>query len=216
MKRDDLLSRYFMINVSGNEDDGLRTHYIRVQDDLITKNKKTEFLYVMDILIPEWREDGMIAGRFSIVGVDYRDDQLCICTQCIKDLCLLKHPVLPYSVQVGNVCVGKISPDLQREAEGLLREKKKEMKEEKQRQQKKQEAALDRERDELVARVEREYDEQMFMRKHVNQLQVRLSTLEYRLQFLMDVFRQCMVCKRLSIPKGEPSYKTKCKTCYNC
>lgn len=225
MNREDLLLRYFMIDVSGNEIDGFREHYVRIRDDLITKSKKTEFLHVMDILIPEWREDGMIPGKFSITDVNYKDDQLCICTQCITDLCLLKHPTLPYSVQVGNVCVGKISPDLQREAESLLRKKKKEIEEENQRQQKKQwddyndkikqiHLGLEKVKNELVTRVEREHDEQMFMRKHFNQLQQRLSMLDSNLQFLMDVFRRCTECKRLSIPKEEPSYKTKCFTCY--
>jgi hypothetical protein len=137
MNKEELLLYYFDTDVSGNEIDGYRTHYVRKQEELITKNKRTEFIHVMDTLIPEWREDGMIQGKFSVTAVNY-EQQLCICTQCIFNLCLLKHPTLPYSVQVGTVCVGKINPDLQREAEGLLRKKKKEMEEEKQCQRKKQ------------------------------------------------------------------------------
>jgi hypothetical protein len=203
MNRTDLLSQYFNIDSSGNEIDGYIYHYVRARENLITKNKKTEFLYVMDTLIPEWREDGMIPGKFSVVDVDYREDQLCICTQCITDLCLLKHPVLPYSVQVGNVCVGKISPDLQREAEGLLRKKKKEIEEEKQRQQKKQwddyndkikqiHLRLEKELDELIKKVEREHDEYI----------------------MRELFRVCETCFCYTISKEEPSWKIKCLTCY--
>jgi len=204
MNREDLLFLYFNIDSSGNDIDGYHNHYIRVREDLITKNKKTEFLHIMDTLIPEWIEDGMVGGKFSIVGVDYKGDQLCICTQCITDLCYLKHPVLPYSVQVGNVCVGKISPILQREAEGLLRKKKKEIEEEKQRQQKIKwkeynktikdyHLTLEKERDELVERVEQEHDQYI----------------------LRELFRACKTCQCFRISKDEPGWMINCKTCHN-
>jgi hypothetical protein len=135
MNREMLLTEYFGVDVSGNDIDGLKEHYVRVNPRLITKNKSIEFLHVMDTLIPDWKIEGMIQGRFTIEGVNYANDALCICTQCITDICYLKHPKLALSVQVGNVCVGKISPELQKEAESLVRRMKKAEKDEKKRRE---------------------------------------------------------------------------------
>jgi hypothetical protein len=228
MNRDELLLGYFDIDVSGNDDDGLNQHYIRVNPELITKNKATEFIFVMDTLLPEWNTDSLEGGqsKFTLEGVAYdQNRQMCICTQPITDICYLRHPLLNISLQVGNTCVHKVSPELAKEAENLLRTLKKEHQEAHKKKwddyntllkkyHMEREIRLNKERDELVKQVEKEYDEQMFMRKHFNHLQVRFSKAETCFQFLIETFRQCKECKRLSIPTSEPSFKTKCITCY--
>lgn len=187
LTKNELLSYYFGIDTSGNQIDTLNEHYIRINPTLITNNKNTEFLLVMDTLIPEWRQDKelMVAGRFSIDRIAYDEEALCICSQPIKEICYIKHTTLDKSVQVGNHCVGKIHKDLEKESEKLHRIRKKEIKKE-------QERKLDEERDELVARVEKEYD----------------------LFVLRQFFRECKSCNQLNISKEEPIWKSRCFHCY--
>jgi hypothetical protein len=55
---------------------------------------------------------------------------------------------------------------------------------------------LEKERDELVKKVEREQDE--YERK----------------QMMTSLFRQCEDCKKYNILREEPTYKSRCRTCY--
>lgn len=204
MDRITLLKEYFRIDTSGNEIDGISEIYVRdrLKDELITTSKSLEFEYIMDILFPDWRAVEM-TRIFSIQDAEDAFDVntcLCICTQHIKKLCYLKHPSLDKAVQVGSECVCKISPELQKKAEQILRLKKK--------------IRLDKERDELVSRVEKEYDEQMELNKNFAILKQRLSVLESTLTFQTEFFRTCISCGTFSILKIEPHYKTKCKSCY--
>jgi hypothetical protein len=189
MKKEELLLYYFGKGTSGTTIDGHKEHYIRINPTLITKNKQTEFEYVMDILIPEWRKDKeLMEGKrdFIIERIAYDEEEvLCICTQPIKEICYIKHTTLDKSVQVGNHCVGKIREDLEKEAKQLQRIRKKEAEQLKERK-------LDKERDELVARVEREHD----------------------LFVLRQFFRECRTCQNLTIIKDEPIWKVDCKNCY--
>jgi hypothetical protein len=207
MERDELLSQYFNTDVSGNDTEGIKKHYVRCIPQLITKNKALEFEYVMDILIPEWRKDkelmqGGAEGPFTIEKVDY-DNTMCICTQKISDICYLSHPLLKKSVQVGNHCVGKISEELENEAAKMQRLKKKQeldarIKKWNSYQNKlmsyhrAREERLDRERDEIVSRVEREHD----------------------IYLLSQIFRTCNICKCYNILNNEPSWKVNCYKCY--
>jgi len=135
----------------------------------------------MDILIPEWRQEKeLIEGGFYIEKVDHTE-AMCICTQPIKEICYLRHSLLAKSVQVGNHCVGKIKKELEQEAKRLQRILKKKIEE-----------RLDKERDELVAKVEKEYDDFV----------------------LRQFFRECRTCKNLTIIKNEPIWKVDCKNCY--
>jgi hypothetical protein len=234
MDRITLLKEYFMTDTSGNELDGIREHYVRVNPRLITKDKSTEFNYVMNILFPNWRILNMKGGHlFTIRDVDDSiEKRICICTQCIVNLCYLEHPSLELSVQVGNECVGKIDKKLQKESEQLLRLKKKKDKELIEQtiiknwddynqiiisyhyQREKQ---LELEIDELVARVEKEHDEQMELRHLHNKVTQRISFLEQNSSALLlqkELFRTCIQCNKYSIVKTEPFYKTKCLSCY--
>ena len=173
MERDELLSQYFNTDVSGNDTEGIKEHYVRTNPRLITNNKASEFEYIMDMLIPEWRKDKKLMeeglkGSFIIEKVDYADT-ICICTQEIQHICYLRHPLLKKSVQVGNHCVGKISEELEKEAAKMQRLKKKQeldarIKKWNSYQNKlmsyhrAREERLDRERDEIVSRVERQHD----------------------------------------------------------
>lgn len=177
----------------------------RYNSNILRKTFDRDFVAIMSFMFPTWNNKEWQSEFEPVryIQVDKRDQKWCICGHWIKHCCIWKNKKTGTSVLVGNVCIKKISETAYRDMLSCVKK-----------QKERRDAFLDKQRDELVAKVEREYDEQMFMRKHFNQLQVRLSMLESHLQFLMDVFRQCTECKRLSIPKEEPSYKTKCFTCY--
>jgi hypothetical protein len=197
MNKEDLLLYYFSKDVSGNEIDGMKEHHIRTNPKLIKKNKYDEFEYVMDILIPEWRRDkelmraGYGEGGFHIERVAY-EETICICTQPITEICYLKHITLDKSVQVGNHCVGKINKELEEEAKRLQRIRKKEIEAKRKQEMIERIKQLDKERDELVAKIEKEYDDFV----------------------LSQLFRECITCKKLNIVKTDPTWKKQCRNCY--
>lgn len=202
MNRDELLRDYFNTDASGNDLDGIKEHYVRTNRTLITKNKSLEFNYIMDVLIPDWVQDKHLiqgGGNFYIEKIDYDTEAMCICTQPIHDICYLKHPLLNQSVQVGNHCVGKINKELEKEAERMQRLYKKQQQYDRikkwndyQKILMKQHLALCKERDDLVARVEREND-------------------EYELS---KIFRKCKKCSKYNILAHEPNWKVNCYKCY--
>ena len=177
----------------------------RYNNDLLRKTFDRDFVAVMSFMFPTWdkKEWDSVFEPVRYLQIDKRDEKWCICGHWIKHCCIWKNKNTGTSVLVGNVCIKKISANAYKDMLSCVKK-----------QNYRKQIQLNKERDELVARVEREYDEQMLLRTNFDKLQVRCSTVELRLQFLMDIFRQCTICKRLSIPKDEPSYKTKCKTCF--
>jgi hypothetical protein len=152
----------------------------------------------MDKLIPEWRTDWELirsgfgkCGRFYIERVAY-EETICICTQRITEICYLRHTTLDKSVQVGNHCVGKIHSGLEEDAKKLHRIRKKEEDEKLTKKIRERIDQLDKERDELVAKVEKQYDDYI----------------------LGQLFRECITCNTLKIVKTDPSWKTQCRDCY--
>jgi hypothetical protein len=199
--REDLLLNFFNVDVSGNEIDGHFDYYRRANPKMITKTKATEFDYIMDILLPTWREHD--DTLFELRHVELREGQMCICTQEIADICVFVHPSIPKGLQIGNACVEKINLRLRKEAESAQRKLKK---------QRKEEQEL-KERDELVSKVEKEYDDHVEFVLQFEDLKRRATSLEAQLM-MIDLFRPCIECNRLAILKDAPSYKTKCLTCY--
>lgn len=143
MDKTELLEKYFLIDVdcSGNWDcnkygyrDENVSYWRRKVSSRITKTMKTEFELVMNTLLPNWESDRTL---FSVQSVTYRPDSLCICTHCISDICLLKHPDLAdnHGLQVGNDCVHKINPELAKEASKLFNKMRDERREERVRQE---------------------------------------------------------------------------------
>ena len=195
ISKEDLLKYYFDTDVSGNGIDGMKEHYIRTNPKLITKSKYEEFEYVMDRLIPEWRTDKELMrsgyGGFHIERVAY-EETMCICTQPINEICYLKHITLDKSVQVGNHCVGKINKELEEEAKRLHRIRKKEIEAKRTQEMIERIKQLDKERDELVAKIEKQYDDYI----------------------LGQLFRQCITCNKLNIVKTDPTWKKQCRNCY--
>lgn len=181
MNRADLLQQYFSLDVSGST---LASHYIRTNPFLLTKSKSMEFTLIMDTLFPDWTITGMIPGTFILEGIDYEEDgppKLCICTQCIKDICYLKHPVLEHSVQVGNVCVAKISEELSKQASKLFREKKVRLKQEKQ-------IELDRiYRENSWLEIALEEENTRIVKQEMEENRLRASLVEQEIQ---DFFRK--------------------------
>jgi hypothetical protein len=127
LSSNELLERYFDKDVSGNEIDGQFEYFKRIDPKLITKTKRTEFNYVMDLLIPTWKEEQL--DTWKIANTSYLHEKvMCICTQEITDTCFIEHPDLPFALQVGNVCVDKINKELGSKAKSLLAKQKLEYK----------------------------------------------------------------------------------------
>lgn len=198
MTRDDLLTRYFNIDMSGNSLEETFDYYRRVNPEMITNKKSSEFEYIMDVLLPTWRDDDK--ELFELRHVEKREDELCICSQEISDICVFVHPSIPKGLQVGNACVEKISLLLRKKAEVAQRKLKKKREEEFVKRQLK-------ERDELVKRVEQDHDEYVAYMSKVKQ---RIAQLE----IMFDLFRPCQVCHALAVLKDAPPHFTKCRTCY--
>ena len=198
MNRVQLLSNYFSIDASGN-DDGIQEHFVRTNPKLITKSKAHEFKLIMKLLIPSWKEDADLLDTgndmpFTIIDVAHKSNVLCICTQPITEICYIKHPLLEKSVQVGNTCVGKICLELKKHGKKMHAEKKKRLtKEENDRL------------DDLVAKVEQEQDEQMELRVKFDALKQRLNIAEY---IIMNM-KPCSDCKVLKLDN-----RLRCKPCY--
>jgi hypothetical protein len=203
MSLQELLQDYFSIDVSGNEE-RLEGHYIRTNPELITKNKSSEFIYVMDRLIPTWKEDHLIGGTnsFKVVDVAHATNVMCICTQPITEICYIKHPSLDRSVQVGNNCVEKIHSALKEQAEKMQREKKKKEKKELEERIYKWTKYQVRLKQQHEIRVK----EQKELRKKFNELKSRVSTLE----FIIENMKPCTNCKSWKIKDNRPL----CRNCY--
>ena len=210
MTPQELLRDYFSIDVSGN---GvvLTDHYIRTNPKLITNNKTTEFIYVMNKLIPTWKEDRLFGGThciFQIEDIAYETDVMCICTQPIREICFIKHPLLNKSVQVGNNCVEKIRLELKEQAEKMQREKKKKALEDRIRcwkiyqyrlwqQHNKRERRLDKERDELVSKVEREHDDYIKDQTEKVMSELMVKCMDCDVRIIKDQYRlRCKDCFR--------------------
>jgi len=124
--KEELLAQFFNIDVSGNQTDGFFDYYRRVNPEMITKKHPTEFEYIMDILIPTWREDDK--SLLKLKHVEHMEGQMCICTKEISDICVFTHPSIPKGLQIGNACVEKIDKNLAamaRRKQKILKDKRK-------------------------------------------------------------------------------------------
>lgn len=70
-----------------------------------------------------------------------------------------------------------------------------------------------KERDELVARVEKEYDDHMAMVAKFNQLKQRALELEKQ-TLMMSLLRKCQGCNKYAIDIDAPARFTKCLSCF--
>lgn len=70
-----------------------------------------------------------------------------------------------------------------------------------------------KERDELVARVEKEYDDHMEMVAKFNQLKQRALELEKQ-TLMMSLLRKCQGCNKYAIAIDAPARFTKCLSCF--
>jgi hypothetical protein len=70
-----------------------------------------------------------------------------------------------------------------------------------------------KERDDLVARVEKEYDDHIEMVTKFKQLKQRALELEKQ-TLMWSLLRKCQVCNKLSIDKDAPAHFTKCLLCF--
>jgi len=217
MTPDELLSGYFGIDVSGNGIDGLIDIQKRINPVLITKNKATEFVYVMDILIPTWKEEkeleaGAQGGRYEIVGVfddeDEDSGEMCICCQQnLHNLCYVKHPSLPFALQIGNVCLLKLDPEIK----GKIKDAKKAIKRKRMEEELRRQQAIERKRMEEELRRQREEIE----RKRIEEERERVRVLtEFRMRMAED-YRPCQHRGCLGwISKKEPGWKIRCLNCW--
>jgi hypothetical protein len=83
--------------------------YVRKEDTkLITENKFTEFLYILQLITKE---------KFNPIDWKYcpeynQTESRCICTQEIKHQFVIKHMKTGYRFQVGSECVKKVNERL--------------------------------------------------------------------------------------------------------
>lgn len=206
LSKQDLLAGWFNVDMSGNDFDELESYIKRVNPNPITEHatKDQEWLYIMNILVPGWETDKALHCVRSIHYKAYPSTELCICGQYdISDINIYTHPTFPMGIQVGSVCINKIDEELGKQTRSrhrklkiqleVIRQKKwTDYNETIKRDHLEREAVLDRERDELVARVELEYDTYMKEQKEKE--------------------HKCMDCK--SSLGNTPSWKVRCMNCY--
>ena len=121
MNRDDLLHGWFGKDVDGWEP---QSYYKRINSNRITNGTMhDEWLIVMNTLVPGWRDDPELHSLRSVRLASFEENQMCICgKKHIRDICIYTHPtLLGRGLQIGNVCLDKIDPTLQKIASNKIR-----------------------------------------------------------------------------------------------
>lgn len=198
----------------------------RYNSKLLRKTYDRDFVAIMNHEYPDWNPNEWEVGFTPIraLKIEKGEQKRCICGHWIQDCCIWKHEKTKTYFLVGNVCIKKISENAYRDMLSCVKKqkereeenKRKKEHEERLRKYKEWQETNDRElkeRDELVARVEKEYDDHMEMVAKFNQLKQRAFELEKQ-TMMMSILRRCEVCNNLAIDKDAPARFTKCLSCF--
>lgn len=198
----------------------------RYNSKLLRKTFDRDFVGVMSYMYKEWnnKEWEVSFTPVKYIELTEEDDKMCICGHWIKHCCIWKHEKTGTYILIGNVCIGKISATAYKDMLSCVKKqkekeaenkRKKELEEQRLRaKQWKEQYDLEiKERDDLIARVEREQDEHLEMVDKFNQLKQRTIDLEKK-TMLLSILRKCEVCHNLAINKDAPTHFTKCLSCF--
>lgn len=207
MNREDLLENCFNIEMVGNQTDGYSDVYRRINPNLITDNKKTEFEYIMNILIPTWIHTDK--SLMKLKSVEWIPNEMCICSQEIADICHFTHPNLVKPLQIGIKCVEKIDALLAKKAKTLLNKLKKDKKDKAAKEAKEKQDAIKAEEDRAIKAIKDAEQLRIEEQIRVEQIRVRL------IRFEAERKRKEKMCVKCGVEEKYQEWATMCLSCFH-